>query len=104
LIQSKITERYVLALLDSAARQSEELSTLAAVALSERMKPNTAADIRNRAYSHLKEAVDVVRGYGKFLFFGDKERRKGYISDFLRGLSRRQARRAKKKKAEKVNP
>ena len=92
--------RFDMSLLDSAARLSEELSNLAAAALSERMKPNEAADIRNRAYTHLKEAVDLVRGYGKLVFFGDKERRKWYISEYMRQLNMRRARRAKMKKKE----
>ena len=101
------------ALLERAAGLSVELSKLVAAAVVERMRPNEAADIRNRAYTHLKEAVDAVRDCGRFVFSGNKERRKGYISEYVHRVELRRARNSKKQaekeekelgKAENVKP
>ena len=54
-----------------------------------RAKGETADDsytklMRDRAYTHLKAAVDEVRVTGRYVFRNDKERRKAYASDYRR--------------------
>ena len=90
-------------LLDKAERTSDEMPDLVAMANTDRLKPNEAADIRNRAYTHLKEAVDAVRDYGKYVFRQNKERFVGYRSSRRRQERLRQSRKAKEKAAAKCN-
>ena len=33
--------------------------------------------LRNQAYTHLKQVVDEVRTFGRFVFYGDAKRLKG---------------------------
>jgi hypothetical protein len=86
-----------ISLLDNAAQTADELAKLVAAATTDMMKPNETADIRDRAYSHLKEAVDIIRGYGKYVSYQNKERFTGYISQYIRRLRIRQARKPKEK-------
>ena len=46
---------------------------------------------RDRAYTHLKEAVDAIRECGQFVFWKDEDRRKGYASDYNRKKNARAA-------------
>jgi hypothetical protein len=49
--------------------------------------------IRNQAYTHLKEAVDYIREYGRYVFWRNPARLKGYRSDYRRMLNKRSTRR-----------
>jgi hypothetical protein len=71
-----------MALLDEAAAASDELSRLMGEALGERIAGNAAKDMRDRAYTYLKEAVDEVRTAGRFLFWRDENRLRGYRAVF----------------------
>ena len=67
-----------------AATTSDEMAELLAGAKSETGSVPEKLEIRNKAYTYLKEAVDEVRACGKYAFAGDKSRLKGYRSEFIR--------------------
>lgn len=52
-------------------------------------------DMRDRAYTYLKEAVDTIREAGRFLFWKDEEKAEQYTSAYFRKL-----REAREKKEE----
>jgi len=72
-----------LAQLDLAAEKAATLSELLAGAKSETETTSEAYDLRNRAFTYLKQAVDEVRACGKYVFWNDAERLKGYRSEFF---------------------
>jgi len=43
-------------------------------------------EMRDRAFTHLKEAVDAIREAGKFLFWKDEKRAALYSSEYFRNL------------------
>ena len=52
--------------------------------------------LRDKSYTHLKEAVDAIRDCGRFVFWKDEKRSKGYASDYLRqNRKRAEAKKAK---------
>jgi hypothetical protein len=53
-------------------------------------------ELRNKAYTHLKAAVDEVRKVGKFALRNNKRRLPGYTSDFLRTKKQKQMRKKDK--------
>jgi len=69
--------------LDTAAALSESLSKVLATMNGERTDPNKAKFLRDQAYTHLKEVVDGIRAAGKFVFWKDEKRLKGYYSRYL---------------------
>lgn len=71
--------------------EAQELSIHSAQLLS---KANGARDdinemkvLRDKAYTHLKEVVDKVRDYGKYVFWRDPDRLIKYTSDYRRKKS-----------------
>jgi hypothetical protein len=48
---------------------------------------------RNQAFTHLKEAVDLIYEYGRYVFWRNPTRLKGYASDHLRRYKKRSTRR-----------
>ena len=68
-------------LLDLAANTADEMGSLLA---SSKADDDDAelVKIRNKAYTYLKEAVDEVRDCGQFVFWRNRERIKGYRSDY----------------------
>jgi hypothetical protein len=78
-----------LTLLDLAAQKAAELHTLYATATRDRQDFSEFKKIRDQAYTHVKEAVDLIRKCGKYVFWRNESRLKGYRSDFLRRVSRR---------------
>lgn len=40
--------------------------------------------IRDRAYTYLKQLVDEIRSYGKYAFWNNEEKQKRYASEYLR--------------------
>ncbi len=69
---------------DRAATVSDEMADLLARANGDRSSENEYKTIRDKAYTYLKDAVDQVRECGKFLFWRDDDRLKGYSSQYLR--------------------
>ncbi len=76
--------KYDLSRFDVAEQESDELADLLAKANGATLDNSKAKDIRDRAYIHLKEAMDEVRDTGKYAFRKDPERFKGYISKYRR--------------------
>ncbi|WP_299311408.1 hypothetical protein [uncultured Aquimarina sp.] len=70
--------------LDEAASRSNELADLLAEANGSRLDDSKARDMRDRAYTHLKEAMDEIRDTGKYVFRKTPERYKGYVSRYKR--------------------
>lgn len=69
-------------LLDIAMIRAEELADLRAKANGAVLDNTKAKDMRDRAYTHLKEAIDEIRDTGKYVFRKNPERYKGYISRY----------------------
>jgi len=82
-----------LKMLDLAAQMSNELATKKDEASFESEEYLEAKNFRNRAYTHLKEAVDYIREYGRYVFWRNPARLKGYRSDYIRKLNKRSTRR-----------
>lgn len=78
-----------LTLLDKAQNTADAMSELLAKAYSQRMKDNTIRLIRDKAYSHLKEAVDEIRKCGNYVFWKDETRKKGYISKYNKSKNKK---------------
>ncbi|NBC84298.1 MAG: hypothetical protein GVY19_13095 [Bacteroidetes bacterium] len=76
-----------MAKLDEAAALSDRMATINAKANGERHQDNEEKKIRDKAYTHLKEALDEIRDAGKYLFWNKPDRLKGYTSDYLRRLN-----------------
>lgn len=70
--------------LETLAILSDEMAELYSASVEERLKGKKALDIRNRAFIHLKEAVDEVREAARFLFSKDPDRLEGYVSEHSR--------------------
>ncbi|MCP4221356.1 MAG: hypothetical protein GY765_42415 [bacterium] len=73
-----------LALLDRATQYSDELTKALSISQSRKDEATELRILRDKAYLHLKEAVDEVRGYGRYLFWRTPERYMGYISKYYR--------------------
>jgi len=71
--------------LDTSAKLSSEMSVLLATMNGERVDTNKSKRLRDKAYTHLKEVVDEIREAGKFVFWKDEVRVKGYRSAYFRG-------------------
>ncbi|WP_025665358.1 hypothetical protein [Aquimarina megaterium] len=76
--------KYDLSNFDIAAQQSDALAELLAKANGATLDNSKAKEIRDRAYTHLKEAIDELRATGKYAFRKDPERYKGYVSRYKR--------------------
>ncbi|MBN1111361.1 MAG: hypothetical protein JXA53_00410, partial [Bacteroidales bacterium] len=73
-----------LAELDNAALLSENLSDLLAQANGTKDSEHNFKDIRDRAFTHLKELVDEIRACGKYVFADQPEIKKLFASTYLR--------------------
>ncbi len=69
-------------LLDKAADLADHMGDLLGAANGERKKDSEAMEIRDKAYTLLKQAVDEIRECGKFVFWRNPDRLKGYVSEF----------------------
>ncbi|MCP4220179.1 MAG: hypothetical protein GY765_36445 [bacterium] len=74
------------AILAEAARYSDELAVALGVAQKRKEKLTKKRVLRDKAYLHLKEAVDEVRSFGKYVFWRTPEQLKGYQSAYYRAL------------------
>jgi len=61
-----------------------DLGSLLGKVNNESTRSSENLSLRNKAYYHLKEAVDKLRKAGQYAFWQDKERLKGYSSAFIR--------------------
>ena len=71
-------------LLDNAAQTAAEMTALPSEISDCEQARRNAKKLRDRAYTHLKEAVDEIRRCGQYVFRRDKERLAGYRSHYLR--------------------
>ncbi|MCP4220013.1 MAG: hypothetical protein GY765_35605 [bacterium] len=71
-------------LLDEAAHLSKQLPPICIKAAADDVENAAAIRIRDQAYTHLKEVVDTIRKYGKYLFWKDEKKLKLYRSNYLR--------------------
>jgi hypothetical protein len=90
-----------MSLLDKAVKISKEMAKLLSDVNKERREHSELKKIRDQAYTHLKEAVDQIRSYGKYLFRDNKSRLRGYKSDYIREIKLTQRRKRKKTGAKK---
>lgn len=68
--------------LDDAAETSDRMADLLGATNGERKEVSEAMIIRDKAYTYLKLAVDEIRECGKFVFWRNPDRLKGYVSDY----------------------
>jgi hypothetical protein len=73
-------------LLDKAADLSDRMGDLLGATNGERKEVSEAMQIRDKAYTYLKLAVDEIRECGKFVFWRNPDRLKGYMSDYWHKL------------------
>jgi len=78
-----------MAQLDRAAQLSVELGEVLAKANGDTQSDQEAKMTRDKAYTYLKEAMDEIRDCGKYLFWRDEKRLKGYSSKYRRELYRK---------------
>lgn len=71
-----------LSLLDQAADLADRMGDLLGATNGERKTVSEAMVIRDQAYTYLKQAVDEIRECGKFVFWRNPDRMKGYVSEF----------------------
>jgi hypothetical protein len=79
-------------LLDLAAQKSRELAAKKESASFYSEDYLEVKKIRDQAYTHLKEAVDYIRDYAKYVFWRNPSRLKGYRSNHMRNSKRKRAR------------
>lgn len=68
--------------LDKAAVTSDAMGDLLGATNGEREQDSETMVIRDKAFTFLKQAVDEVRECGKFVFWRNPDRQKGYASDY----------------------
>ena len=69
-------------MVDDAAAIADRMADLLGATNGERKEVSEAMIIRDKAYTYLKQAVDEIRESGKFVFWRNPDRLKGYVSDF----------------------
>ena len=70
--------------LENAKSKSFELANLQAKVNSSLKETNPKKVLRDKAYFHLKEAVNEIRLAGQYLFWRDNLRLMGYVSPYFR--------------------
>jgi hypothetical protein len=78
--------------LDQAAQMADDLSVVLANANGEAGDDDDAKEMRDRAYTYMKMAVDEIRATGQYAFWRDEDWRKGYVSSYQRRLNKRRKR------------
>ncbi len=86
-----------MSLLDKADVTAAQMTRLLSRAIEERNRRNEAKRIRDRAFTHLKEAVDTIYEHGQFVFRENSERREGYRSNYMRVRRRKNYRKSVRK-------
>jgi len=85
--------------LDEARSMSNSLLNLNGDVKTLFLETRPLIELRNKAYMHLKEAVDEIRCVGRYIFWKDEKRQKAYASAYLRRRSR-----AQRKNGDKTEP
>lgn len=71
-------------MLGQAAELSDRMGDLLGAVNGERETDSEAMIIRDRAFTYLKQAVDEIRNCGKYVFWRNPDRLKGYFSEHWR--------------------
>jgi hypothetical protein len=69
-------------MLDNAANVADAMGDILGATNGERQTDSEAMIIRDQAFTLLKQAVDEIRECGKFVFWRNPDRLKGYTSDY----------------------
>jgi hypothetical protein len=85
--------------LDEARSMSNSLLNLNGDVKTLFLETRPLIELRNKAYMHLKEAVDEIRCVGQYVFWKAEKRQKAYASAYLRKRSR-----AQRKTGDKAEP
>lgn len=72
--------------LDAAAQLAEDLSAVLAVANGDDTIEDNAKEMRDKAYTYMKQAVDEIRECGQYVFWRDEDRKKGYVSAYKKRM------------------
>lgn len=80
--------KFDLTKLDLAAETAIEMSKLLSDARGEN-GGSQQLEVRDRAYTYLKIAVDEIKAYGKYVFAEKRDRLDGYLSDYIRKSKRK---------------
>lgn len=75
-------------LLDKAAETASCISELLAKSTKQKLENRTLKILRDKAYAHMKEAVDEIRRCGQYAFWKNEERKKGYVSNYNKTVKR----------------
>jgi hypothetical protein len=67
-----------------AGKLSGEMATLLAKVNGDRQSSNKLKIMRDKAYTYVKLAVDEIRRHGQYVFYRNEDRRKGYISKYIK--------------------
>ncbi len=78
-----------LALLDDARAKSFELAELLAKVNGSVQETSPTLEIRDKAFVHLKVAVDEIRRVGQYVFWRNNLKLKGYVSRYFRTINQR---------------
>jgi hypothetical protein len=76
-------------ILTEAATQADELSGVLARANGETGNDSEAKDVRDKAYTFMKQAIDDIRSTGQYVFWRDADRKKGYVSAYHKKRSKK---------------
>jgi hypothetical protein len=92
-----VTINLDLSLLDKAGTTSEEMATILAKSNGQKMVDSQTRLLRDKAFMHMKEAVDEIRRCGQYVFWRNEKRRKGYTSKYIKVKNQAKAKAAKSK-------
>lgn len=84
-----------LSLLDKSETMAEQMAILLANSNGKKMEDNKMKLLRDKAFTHMKEAVDEIRRCGQYIFWKDEQRRKGYVSKFIKTKNQAKAKTVK---------
>jgi hypothetical protein len=73
-----------LGLLDKAESSTAEMAVLLANANGKKPEDNKMRLLRDKAFTHMKEVIDEIRRCGKYVFWKDEQKRKGYVSRYYK--------------------
>jgi hypothetical protein len=88
-----------MSILDTAAQKAQEFAALYSSSTAAK-ESYFAKKIRDQAFTLLKRAMDEVCVFGRYAFYRNDTRKRGYTSSYLRGVRQKRANKAAKKKAE----
>jgi hypothetical protein len=75
-------------LLSEARDKSFEFANLLSEVNNEGKESSPSREARDKAYSQLKEVVKEIRRVGKYVFWKDDFRRRGYVSNYIRRVNK----------------